>query len=133
MNKSRTIADETNMNLAQDPAADSVVIDSKKAGPDFSRGRSFSKNVVNVSNLESIHSSKSMIAVEHETKGDVYNAQLQRGRIKIVRWENSHSASPLSFEGYVKLVQEYSEESNQDGVQSKSGKRRRKGMVLSAK
>ena len=47
-----------------------------RPGPDMLRGRSDSKHIVHLTNIESIHSSQSMIAVEHENKGDLYQAQL---------------------------------------------------------
>ena len=52
-------------NPMQEPGMDSKEISNKKNGPDFARGRSYSKQAVNQTNLESIHSSQSMIAMDH--------------------------------------------------------------------
>ena len=95
-----------NHNPIMDPAVNDTSYLEKKSGPDFKRGRSFAKQVLNNTNLESIHSSQSMIAVEHENKGDVYNAQLQRGRIKIITLENLDDTSKPSFEVFKRRMTE---------------------------
>ena len=53
------------LNAIQDPGQDSQVNSNRKNGPDFARGRSMSKQAVNQTNLESIHSSQSMLVMEH--------------------------------------------------------------------
>lgn len=49
--------DDMDHNPMQDPGTDTRLIDHKKNGPDFSRGRSKSKQAVNITKIESIHSS----------------------------------------------------------------------------
>ena len=127
-------ADEMDHNPMVDPAHTESVVAERRNGPDFKRGRSFSKQGVNQTNLESIHSSQSMIAVEHENKGDVFNAQVQRGRIKMINLKNMTDSKQPDFKGFqAAMMGPTLDSANQDQEAGSNGHRPINGMVLSAK